>query len=83
MSKAIRVEVRKKGSESTASLLRRFTRRVNETGMIRSLKGSRFYSRDISELAKKQKALRRIRRREEFTRLYKLGKVDVKRKGRR
>ncbi|MDP3955768.1 MAG: 30S ribosomal protein S21 [bacterium] len=83
MSQTVRVEVRKKGTESTTSLIRRFTRRVNDTGMVRKLKGDRFFTRPLSELAKKAKALRRISRREEFTRLYKLGKIDVKRKGRR
>ena len=64
-------------------MLRRFSRRVNDTGMVRKLKSERFFERPASALAKKQKALRRLKRREEFTRLYKLGKIDVKRRRRR
>ena len=77
MSRAIRVEVRKKGSESTVSMLRRFSRRIRDTGMIRKLKGDRFYTRPKSELVKKEGALRRMKRREEFVKLYKLGKIDA------
>ncbi|MDP3989390.1 MAG: 30S ribosomal protein S21 [bacterium] len=77
MTRTIRIEVRKKGNESAASILRRFSRRVKDSGMIRKLKGDRFYVRPKSNLAQKESALRRIKRREEFTQLYKLGKIDA------
>lgn len=69
------VEVRKNPNENNASVLRRFSRRIQETGIIRKVKGSRYNERKESKLKVKKSALRRIVRRNEIEKLKKLGKI--------
>ena len=73
------VEVKKNPGETTASLLRRFTKRVQGAGFLRTVRSNRYASRSKSEYAKKKEALRRIAYRKEREKLWKLGKlVDAK-----
>jgi ribosomal protein S21 len=71
----INVEVRKNANESGTSLLRRFSRKVLESGVLRSAKSRRFNERPASKLTKKKKALKRLEKRKEIERLRKLGKM--------
>ena len=80
-------EVRRKKGESFESLLRRFGRKVQESGKILQAKKVRYYSRDKSKTATREAALRReyLRARKEF--LLKTGQATEedfkpKRKGR-
>ena len=41
----VRIEVQKSGSESPTGLLRRFSRRVQEAGIITKVKGDRYFGR--------------------------------------
>jgi len=70
------VEVRKNPSESSASVLRRFSRKIQESGIIQKVKGGRYSERKESKLKIKKSALRRLVRRAEYERLRKLGKVQ-------
>lgn len=69
------IEVNKTANESNASLLRRFSKRVQGAGLVRRVRGERFHLRTKSELKKKQDALKRLKKRAEYSRLYKLGKI--------
>lgn len=69
------IEVKKTGHENAMSLIRRFSRKMQESGIIQKVKGSRYSSRDVSKLAQKNMALRRMARRIEVERLKKLGKM--------
>jgi ribosomal protein S21 len=69
------VEVKKTGHENAMSLIRRFSRKMQETGIIQKVKGSRYSERDMSKLAQKNMALRKLARRKEVERLKKLGKM--------
>lgn len=69
------IEVNKTANESNASLLRRFSKRVQGAGLVRKVRGERFHLRNKSELKKKQDALKRLKKRTEYARLYKLGKI--------
>ncbi|MEK7569812.1 MAG: 30S ribosomal protein S21 [Patescibacteria group bacterium] len=69
------VEVQKNPNESSASVLRRFSRRIQESGIIQEVKGSRFALRKESKLKVKKSTLRRLARRKEIERLRKLGKI--------
>jgi ribosomal protein S21 len=71
----INVEIKKTGHENAMSLIRRFSRKMQETGIIPKVKGSRYNERDISKLAQKNMALRKLARRIEVERLKKLGKM--------
>jgi ribosomal protein S21 len=71
----INVEIKKTGHENAMSLIRRFSRKMQEAGIIPKVKGSRYNERDISKLAQKNMALRKMARRIEVERLKKLGKM--------
>jgi ribosomal protein S21 len=69
------VDIKKTGHENALSLIRRFSRKMQETGIIQKVKGNRYSTRDVSKLAKKNMALRRLARLQEIERLKKLGKM--------
>jgi len=71
----IQIEVVKNKSESTANLIRRFTKKSKNSGLMRKARAIRFKKRSKSEFVKKKDALKRIRHQEETEKLYKLGKV--------
>lgn len=77
----INVEVTKNNTENTTSLIRRFTKRVQGSGILPRVRSLRYWERPASEFKKKKQILRKIERREEFELLYKQGKVE-ERKGR-
>lgn len=70
------VEVNKNPNENPASLLRRFSRRVQEAGIIPKVKGNRYAKRLPGKLAVKAGALKRLKRRTEIEKLRKLGKIS-------
>lgn len=74
MAKPI-IEVKKNPNENNASVLRRFSRRVQESGVIHFKKNSRYNERKESKQKVKKNALRRIVRRGEIEKLRKLGKI--------
>ncbi len=82
MSKVI-IEVKKNANESNMNLLRRFSRKVQETGVIQKVKGKRYNARKLSKLNVKKGTLKKLQNRKERERLVKLGKVVVVTRGRR
>ncbi|MDO8574734.1 MAG: 30S ribosomal protein S21 [bacterium] len=77
------VTVRKKEKESVQSLLRRFSRRIQQSGVLLRARRGRFY---VSPLTKRQKrlgALRRQKSQKEREKLYKLGKLPPEKQYRR
>ena len=72
---AIIAEVRKQGNESTAALIRRFTKRVQGTQALKKLREERYHSRKRSKLKTKRRALDGIEKRTTYDRLKKLGKL--------
>lgn len=69
------IEVRKNSNENNASVLRRFSRRIQESGIIQKVKGSRYNERKESKLKVKKSTLNRLARRKEIEKLRKLGKI--------
>lgn len=69
------VEVRKKEKESTAAFLRRFTRRIQQSGIMLEARKSRFYTPPETRRQKRLRALHRLMRQKEIERLKKLGKI--------
>jgi len=70
------VEVKRKEGETPESLLRRFTKRVQQSGVLIRAKKNRFYERPKNKRAQKEDALRRKALREEKDYLRKIGKLD-------
>lgn len=77
------VEIKRKNGESIESLLRRFTRRIQQSGVIIRVKENQFYQKKKTKRAIKENALRRkaIRAKKEY--LKKIGKLDETDKFRR
>ena len=72
------IEVKKNPNENNSSVLRRFSRRIQESGIIRRVKSSRYNVRSESKLKVKKSALKRMSRRREIEKLRKLGKMATK-----
>ena len=72
------IEVRKNPNENNSSILRRFSRRIQESGIIRRVKSARYNVRKESKLKVKNSALKRMARRQEIEQLKKLGKMVTK-----
>lgn len=75
---AVNVEVEKTGTETSASLLRRFSKRVLGAGIIQRVKGGRYKERNQSKYKIKVKTLNTINRHKEIEKLIKLGKIASK-----
>ena len=72
---SINAEVQKSGSESALSTIRKFSRRVQGTGVVRTVRGGRYFTRAASKIVKKKRALKLIKRRAEYRQLVKEGKI--------
>lgn len=72
----IQVEVTKNNNETSSSIIRRFTKRVQESGIIRRAKSLRYSERTKSDYVQKKKAIKRLNKRSETARLRRLGKIE-------
>ena len=81
----INVEVEKAQNETSPSLLRRFTKRVQESNVLTRARGIRFYERPTSKFMRRKQTLKYLARKVQFDRLVRLGRAPVKtaRRGRR
>jgi ribosomal protein S21 len=71
----IRAEVSKSGNESALSVIRKFSRRVQGTGIVHTARAGRYFERGKSKTVQKKRALKLLERRETYRRLVKEGKV--------
>lgn len=71
----VQAEVSKSGAETTLSVIRKFSRRVQGTGIIRLARKQRYHARTPSKVVKKKRALKMIKRREDYKQLVKEGKI--------
>lgn len=71
----INVEITRNGTENALGVIRRFSRKMQESGIIPKVKGERYAVRPMSKLAEKNMKIRRLARRVEVERLKKLGKM--------
>lgn len=81
MTAMIRAEVTKNPNETAASLVRRFTKRVQSSGVLPAAREERYHSRKKSKYVKKKFAIRRIAWTERYNELKRQGRIeDVPRK---
>ncbi len=73
---AINVEIEKAGNETSASVLRRFSKRVQGAGIIQKVKNDRYKERKQSKYKIKVKTMKSLERRKKVERLIKLGKIS-------
>jgi len=70
------LEVRKKEKETSQNLIRRFTKRVQQSGVLLQARKNMFKRRQESDETKKRAALRRVELRKQYQILRKLGKLE-------
>lgn len=73
---AVRVEVRRGKNESSASLIRRFSRRAQGLNIVRGLRAERYFTRVKSKNVQHARAMVKGARRAEYAEQVKLGKID-------
>ncbi len=74
------VEVRKSERENSQSLIRRFTKKVQQSGILRVARSNRFHKRKKSKEMQKRAALRKGQLMAEYEKLKKLGKEPNKKR---
>lgn len=79
---AVNVQVEKNGAESTANLIRRFTKRMQGAGIVPKVRGARYFKRQKSENVGRHSKLLRLTRQKEYEKQLKLGKIQDNARGR-
>lgn len=82
----VNIEVDKNANESGVNLIRRFQKRVQESGILNRARSTRYNERPKSKLSRKKSTLMSLNKRVEIERLKKLGKIvdrPTKKGGRR
>ncbi|MES2224476.1 MAG: hypothetical protein V4478_00650 [Patescibacteria group bacterium] len=69
------VEIKRNGTENALGVIRRFSRKMQESGIIPKVKGERYAVRPLSKLAQKNLKVKRLARGVEIEKLKKLGKM--------
>jgi len=69
------LEVKKQERETTQSLVRRFSKRMRQSGILLRARKIRFKNRPKSSQSKKRAALRKEKLRKEYAKLKKMGKL--------
>ncbi len=69
------IELKRNLHENGISLVRRFSRKMQEAGIIPKVKSERYATRPMSKLAQKNMRIKSLARRVEVERLKKLGKM--------
>jgi len=70
------IEVKKKPKETAESLIRRFSRRIQQSAVLVQARKNRFRRDEKSKTEKRQEALYKVKIRKEIDKLKKLGKFD-------
>ncbi len=80
---ATNVRVEKNNNESSANVIRRFTKRVQHSGIIPRIRKNRYYARTKSENVRKEARLKKLDRKTEYEKQLKLGKIQERTGSRR
>lgn len=78
----VNVQVEKNEKESSANVIRRFTKRMQNAGIVRRMRDNRYYARTKSENVRRSARLKKLAKKEAYERDMKLGKIP-ERRGRR
>ena len=80
---AINVEIQRNNNENNMSMLKRFTRKVQESGVLRYSRSVRYAEREGSHFVKKKNRLNSIEKKADIEQQIKMGKIAPGRQGRR
>lgn len=75
MAKSSTIEVVKGATETNMSVMRRFSKRVSGSGLVKKTRKARYNERPKSALKRKNEALKKMAKRTAYERLKKLGKI--------
>lgn len=76
------VQVEKNQNESSANVIRRFTKRMQGSGIIPRMRKIRYYARTKSDNVRREARLKKLAKKEQYEKELKLGKIQ-ERTGRR
>ena len=79
----VNVEVKRNASENALSLVRRFQKRVQESGVLPRVRGIRYNDRPLSTLKTKRAKLKKLANLAKYEEDKRMGKVIERKKGRR
>jgi ribosomal protein S21 len=79
----VNVEVKKNASENSLSLIRRFQKRVQESGVLPRVRSLRYSDRPLSVLKTKRAKLKKLGNLAKYEIAKRMGKVIERKKGRR
>ncbi|NDB57735.1 hypothetical protein EB001_04755 [bacterium] len=74
----INVEITRNGTENSVGLIRRFTKKVQGSGILPRVRSIRYNQRVLSAYKTKMKTLKSLKRKAEIAELIKLGKMQEK-----
>ncbi len=74
----INVEITRNGTENSMGTLRRFTKKVQGSGILPRVRSLRYNQRGLSHYKTKMKTLKSIARKAEIQELIKMGKMQEK-----
>lgn len=80
---ATNVEVEKNNNESSANVIRRFTKRVQGAGIVPKVRSGRYFNRVKSKNVQRTAKLKKLVKKDVYEKLVKLGKVQETRGRRR
>ena len=80
---AINVQVEKNNNESSANVIRRFTKRVQGAGIVPKVRGARYHNRIKSSNVRRMAKLKKLGKKEVYEKLLKLGKISEQKSYRR
>lgn len=72
---AINVQIEKNPNESSANVIRRFQKRVQNSGIVRRLRDERYHKRVKSENVRQTVRLKKLAKKAVYEKMYKLGKT--------
>jgi len=75
----INVEVNKNANENNLGIIRRFTKKVQGSGILPKVRSNRYSQRNISEYKVKKNTLGALKKKAEIMELIKMGKMASKR----
>ncbi len=79
----INASVTKTNNESSTNTIRRFTKRMKGSGVLRRVRAIRYHQRKLSAYVQKKQTLQSLQKKVEYERDAKLGKIPEKTYGRR
>jgi len=80
---AINVQVEKNNNESSANVIRRFTKRVQGAGIVPKVRNGRYHDRNKSSNVQRMAKLKKLAKQVIYEKLLKLGKIAEKKSYRR